>query len=238
MIAINPNQRPESLPAPERGGSGGEAPFATPHRWLEAQRRRYAVKKYDPARKLDPATWEALEESLVLTPSGIGLQPWKFLVVDDPAVRGRLREASYGQPQITDAAKLVVFAARAGYSAEDVDRFIARVAEVRGVSLESLAGLKQAALGVVARPEADRDAWAARQAYIALGNFVASAAALGVDATPMEGFDPARYDEILGLREKGYRAVVVAAAGHRSAEDKYASLAKVRFRREDVVERV
>ena len=228
MIAPNPNLKPELSPAT----------FATPERWLTAQNWRYAVKKYDPSRSIDAETWDALEESLVLTPSGIGLQPWKFIVVDDPATRARLREVSYGQPQITDAAKIVVFAARAGYSETDVDRFVTRVAEVRGVSVESLAGLRQAAMSVVARPEAERDAWAARQTYIALGNFLASAAALGVDATPMEGLQPAKYDEILGLAAQGYRTFAVAAAGHRSAEDKYASLAKVRFAREDVVTHV
>jgi nitroreductase len=232
MIALNPNIKPERGP---ETGTVAPAAFATPERWLEAQRRRYAVKQYDASRAIDAETWDALEESLVLTPSGIGLQPWKFIVVDDPATRARLREVSYGQPQITDAAKIVVFAARTGYSEMDVDRFIARVAEVRGVSVESLAGLRQAAMSVVARPEADRDAWAARQAYIALGNFIASAAALGVDATPMEGLQPAKYDEILNLPAQGYRALAVAAAGYRSPEDKYASLPKVRFARETVV---
>src|SRR5690606_4665538 len=143
----------------------------------------YAVKKYDPDRKIEASLWDALEESLVLAPSGIGLQPWKFFVVDDPATRARLREASYGQPQITDAARLVVLAARTGYSEADVDRFIARVAEVRGTTVEALAGLKQSAMNVAGMPEADRDAWTASQAHIALGYFIASAAALGVDAT-------------------------------------------------------
>jgi nitroreductase len=196
---------------------------------------RYAVKKFDSSRAIDPATWNVLEEALVLTASGIGLQPWRFVVVDDPEVRARLREASYNQPQIVEADKLVVFAARTGYSAEDVDRFVARVAEVRGMPLESLAGLRNAALSVAQRPEAERNAWAARQPYIALGNFLTSAALLGVDACPMEGFEPAKYNDILGLGAQGYTAVAVAAAGYRSAEDRYGSLAKVRFPREEVL---
>lgn len=244
MIATNPDLKPETsleqnvVGSPAPAQAGGENPLASPSRWLAALRHRYAVKKYDTSRKIEDAAWYALEESLVLSPSTIGLQPWKFFVIEDPQVRARLREASYGQPQVTEADKLVVFASRVGFSEADVDRFIARVAEVRGVSVESLAGLRQASMGMVARPEADRDNWAARQAYIALGTFVASAAALGVDASPMEGFEPAKYDEILSLREKGYAARVIAAAGYRSAEDKYASAAKVRFAREDVIERV
>jgi nitroreductase len=204
-------------------------------RLLDALNWRYAVKRFDPDRPIDAGTWNALEEALVLTASGIGLQPWKFLVVDDPALRARLREASYGQPQIVEADKLVVFAARTGYSAADVDRYIARVAAVRGQSLESLAGLRNAALSVVQRPGADRDAWAARQPYIALGNFLTSAALLGVDACPMEGFEPAKYNDLLGLDAQGYTAVAVAAAGYRSAEDRYGSLAKVRFPRDEVL---
>jgi nitroreductase len=243
MIALNPQTDIKNLKAPEgpeHGASRAQkssAALATQN-LLAALNWRYAVKQYDPARKIDEATWDALEEALTLTPSGIGLQPWKFLVVDDPAVRARLREASYGQPQITEAARLVVFASRVGYSEADVDRFIARVAEVRKQPLEALAGLKAAALSVVARPESDRDIWASRQAYIALGNFLTAAATLGVDATPMEGLEPARYDEILGLKEKGYHTLAVAAAGYRSTGDKYGSLAKVRFERSEVVEHV
>jgi nitroreductase len=229
MIALNPETKLEVR---------AENSVVSPRELLSALNWRYAVKKYDTSRAIDAATWDALEEALTLTPSGIGLQPWKFFVVDDPDVRARLREASYGQPQITEAAKLVVFASRVGYSEADVDRFIARVAEVRKVPLEALAGLRNAALSVVARPQSDRDIWASRQAYIALGNFITAAATLGVDASPMEGLEPARYDEILGLQDKGYRTLAVAAAGYRSPEDKYASLAKVRFARDTVVEHI
>lgn len=235
MIARNPH-----TPAPRPGNTAGDTlrPVVAPEDWLKAQTARYAVKQYDPARGIDPAAWDALEQTLVLTPSSVGLQPWTFTVVDDPAVRARLREASFGQSQVTDAAKFVVFAARTGFSEADVDRFVARTAEVRGVSVASLAGLKGMAMGLVARPEPDRDAWAARQTYIALGNFLGAAAALGVDATPMEGFDPDAYDALLGLKERGYHAYAAAAAGHRSPEDKYAGLPKVRYAREAVIDRV
>ena len=205
---------------------------------LAALNWRYAVKKFDTEKHIDATTWNTLEEALLLTASGIGLQPWKFIVVDDPAVRARLREASYNQPQIVEADRLVVFAARVGYSAEDADRFIARVAEVRGLPLEALEGLRNAALSVANRPEPDRNAWAARQPYIALGNFLTSAALLGVDACPMEGFQPPLYNEILGLEEQGYTAMAVATAGYRSSEDRFGGLAKVRFPRETVITHV
>jgi nitroreductase len=230
MIALNPN-----VPLSKAAFDGSEALI---HQVLDALRARYAVKKFNPDRSIPAAEWEALEEALVLTASGGGLQPWKFVVVDDPAVRARLREVSFDQPQITEADKLVVFAARVGYSEADLDRHVARMAEVRGQTVESLAGLRGMLAGITGRPEADRNAWAARQAYIALGNFLTSAAILGVDACPMEGIQGARYDEILGLGEQGYTALCVATAGYRSDKDPYAGAAKVRFPRAEIVAHV
>jgi nitroreductase len=207
----------------------------SPESLLKGLRRRYATKKFDAKKKIDAPLWDALEEALVLSPSSTGLQPWKFFVIDDPALRARLRPASHGQAQITDADRLVVFAARKDLAAADVERHIARIAHVRKVPVDSLDGFKQMILGVLSRPKAEVQAWAARQVYIALGNFLAAAAALGIDACPMEGFDPAKCDEILGLHEKGYTAVVLAAAGYRAVDDGYAALPKVRFERSDVV---
>jgi nitroreductase len=210
----------------------------SPDELLAALNQRYAVKQFDPARAIDTDTWNALEAALVLTPSSGGLQPWKFFVVDDPALRTQLREASYGQTQITDADRLVVLTARTDFTAADVERFIKRVAEVRNVPVESLAGLGKMLSTNLAKSAEARAEWTARQAYIAVGNLLAAAAVLGVDATPMEGFDPARYDAILGLPAKGYRAVVAVPLGYRAASDRYATLPKVRFEHTEVIEHV
>jgi len=236
MIALNPDTKLATAHdiAPD-ARTVAENAVAAPADIVKAMGWRYAVKQYDASRALDDATWDALQEALVLTPSSVGLQPWKFFVVDDRDVRARLREVSWNQPQVTDAAKYVVLAARAGLGESDVDRFVARVAAVRGVSIESLAGLKGMAMGIVARPEAERDGWAARQTYIALGTVLTVAATLGVDATPMEGFDAAAYDAILDLKAQGYHAYAAVALGYRSASDKYATLPKVRFERKDVI---
>src|SRR5215218_2101765 len=114
---------------------------------------RYATKKFDPNRKLQAPDWKTLEQSLVLSPSSYGLQPWKFFVVGNPDVRAKLRSAAYNQSQITDASHLVVCAHRTGFSAKDVDRHVERVAQVRNVPAESLAGYRQAMLGSVQRPQ-------------------------------------------------------------------------------------
>jgi nitroreductase len=200
---------------------------------------RYATKKYDPARQISPEDWAVLERALVLSPSSFGLQPWKFFAIDDPTIRQKLLAASWGQKQIADASRLVVFAARKGVNAADVQRYVERIADVRGVTVESLDGYKQMMLGTIRgqTPQAV-DIWSARQVYIALGTFLTSAALLGIDATPMEGIEPAKYDEILGLPDKGYTALCVAAVGYRAADDTYAAAPKVRFDVKDVVEHV
>jgi nitroreductase len=205
---------------------------------LETQLRwRYACKKFDAARKIAPEIWHALEQSLILSPSSFGLQPWKFVVVTTQELKERLVPASWGQSQVRDCSHLVVFGARRPMTEADVHRFIDRIVQVRGVSRDSLAGFQKVMLGFLARPPEglSLDEWATRQAYIAIGNFMTSAAAIGVDTCPLEGIEPAKYDELLGLPELGYHTVVACAAGYRAADDKYASVPKVRFATEDVV---
>lgn len=196
---------------------------------------RYATKKFDPSRRIQAPDWKTLEQALVLSPSSFGLQPWKFFVVNDPKRREQIRAAAWNQSQVTDASHLVVFAYRKDLGPTDVTRFIAQVSKVRNVPVESLADYRQAILGAVSRPREQVEAWASRQAYIALGNFLTTAAMLGIDSCPMEGFDPDAVTRILGLEEQGYRAVVMAAAGYRAEDDKYARQAKVRFAAQDVV---
>ena len=201
---------------------------------------RYATKKFDPARKIPAADWDALERALVLTPSSFGMQPWKFIVVQDPALRERLVPASWGQKQVVQASHVVVFAIRKGVGTAALDTFIERIASVRGVTAESMAGYRNAIAGFLARPkpEFDVDAWAALQVYIALGNFMTSAAMMGIDTCPMEGIEPAQYDELLGLPARGLATTVVCVAGYRAADDKYAAAKKVRFERAEVGERI
>jgi nitroreductase len=209
----------------------------SPAELVQTQLWRYATKKFDPTRRIAPDAWAALEQSLMLSPSSFGLQPWKFVVVTDPEVRARLRTASWNQAQVEECSHLVVFLAKDTIREADVDHFLARTAEVRGQSLESLEPYKSMMMGgLVNGPRAAQlDQWTARQAYIALGNFMTSAALLGVDTCPMEGFDPAQYDRILGLEGSGFHAVVVCPAGYRAQDDAYAARPKVRFLPEELV---
>ncbi|MFO1476303.1 MAG: NAD(P)H-dependent oxidoreductase [Verrucomicrobiota bacterium] len=201
---------------------------------------RYATKAFDPQRKIPADVWQTLVQALVLTPTSYGLQPYRFLVVSDPAKRQALLPHSWNQRQVVDASQYVVFAARTGVSESDVDRLIAKTSEVRQIPAAALSGYRDMMLGdLVKGPRsAIANHWAARQAYIALGNLLTSAALLGVDATPMEGFNPAEYDRILELNGTGYAAVVACALGYRSAEDKYAALPKVRYETSELVQTI
>ncbi len=211
---------------------------ASPANLLAALRWRYAVKKFDPAGKIPADKWKALEEALVLAPSSYGLQAEQFFIIEDAAVRAKLRTASWDQTQITDADKLVVFAVKKDAGPADVDRFIARICEVRRVPKEALEGYHQTMLNSLSLPPEKVEAWLTRQVYIALGVFLTAAAALGVDACPMEGFDKDKYDEILGLHARGWKSVVVATAGARAGDDAYAKNAKVRFPAAEVITRI
>jgi nitroreductase len=201
---------------------------------------RYATKKFDPARKVPDATWEALEHALVLAPSSYGLQPWKFIVVRDKSTREKLSAAARGQKQPIDCSHFVVFAARKNLSAADVDHYIARTAEVRGVPVESLKGSADVMKGSAERARAagTLDVWMARQVYIALGGFLTAAALLALDACPMEGLDAAKFDQILDLAPQGYGTLCACAVGYRSPDDAYANAPKVRFDASEVITHV
>jgi hypothetical protein len=201
---------------------------------------RYATQRFDPMRKISQADWHALEQALVLAPSSIGLQPWKFIVVTDPETKVRLRAAAWRQPQPEECSHFVIFAVRKDLDAVHVARHVERIVEVRGVTTESLEKFQGMTLRNLdrARTEGRLDTWQTHQVYIALGQFMASAAMVGIDTCPMEGIDPVKFDEILGLAGTDFATVVACAAGHRAVDDKYATTKKVRFKTEDVIVRV
>jgi nitroreductase len=207
---------------------------------LNALNWRYATKTFDASKKIPEATWKTLEETLVLSPSSFGLQPYRFLVVRDPAVRAQLKPHSWNQTQVVDASHYVVFAGRTAMTEAEVDRFLNRIVEIRGIPRESLEGYRGMMYGSLLSPgaEARIPHWAGLQAYIALGNLMTSASLLGIDTCAIEGFAPAEYDAILGLKEQGYASVVCCALGYRSSEDKYATAPKVRFPVSDLVKSV
>jgi len=202
---------------------------------------RYATKVFDPAKKIPADTWQTLERALVLTPSSYGLQPYQFLVINDPAKRAELMPHSWGQKQVVDASHFVVFTAKTKTTEADVDKLIRRTVEIRKLpAAEALGAYRFMMLGDVVKGPRGKTAheWATRQTYIALGNLMTCAAVLGVDACPMEGLVPAEYDQVLNLNGSGYATVVACALGYRAANDKYATLAKVRYDTKDLVRQI
>lgn len=208
-----------------------------PESILQQLRWRYAVKTFDSSRKIPAETMKTIEQALVLAPSSYGLQPWKFLVITDPAVRAKLKAVSWNQSQITDASHLVVLC-RKHLSAADVDAFVNRIVDVRKSPRDALKGLSDMMHGSVANPAnlpgGSMETYTRSQVYIALGVLLSTAAMLGIDACPMEGFDPKQYDSILNL-PPNLHASVVCTLGYRSSTDWLANLPKVRFEANDVI---
>ena len=200
---------------------------------------RYATKKFKTDAPIPDEAWSVLEQSLVLAPSSFGLQPWKFLVIDDVATREQLRKLSWNQSQVTDASKYVVLTALRTTTDDDVDRYIERSCEVRGGTPEAMKGYRDVIAGFLVSGWAAKDlfGWNARQAYIALGQLMTAAAMMGIDTCPMEGIDMAGYDELLGLKGTRFATLCACAVGYRADDDKYAGAPKVRYPHDDIIER-
>jgi nitroreductase len=204
---------------------------------LQSLRWRYATKSFNPKQKITPAQLAALEQALLLTPSSFGLQPWRFLVVTNPELREKLRPHAWNQPQITEASHLIVLCAKTTLNQIDIDRSISHMAAVRSIPEESLAGFKGVIENFVAAMNPEQVlAWNQRQVYCALGNLLTSAAVMGIDACPMEGFAPSGFDELLGLPALGFTTTVLCAVGFRSEADPFAGMAKVRYMPHEVIE--
>ena len=202
---------------------------------IEALQWRYATKAYDTTKKVSAEDLNTILEAMRLAPSSFGLQPWKFIVVENPELRTTLRGYSWDQPQITDASHLIVLCRKNEITAADVDAYMQNISETRGMPVEQLDGFKQFVGGFI--QNLDADTMAARntkQVYIALGTGLTAAAELKIDATPMEGFDASKYNEALWLTD--YSAAVVLTVGYRSADDASANYTKVRYSKEKIVE--
>ena len=205
--------------------------MSTPNSDLIAQLNwRYATKKMDPSKVVSEETVDRILESIRLTASSSGLQPYEVLVVTNPELRAQIKPNAWGQAQVTDCSHLLVFAAWDTYTAERINTMFDRVNAERGFKNEGWEAYRQQLLGSYPQKDAETNfQHAARQAYIGLGTALIAAAADEVDSTPMEGFDPAKVDEILKLRERGLRSVVLLPLGYRAAEgDWLAGLKKVR----------
>lgn len=191
---------------------------------------RYATKKMDPTKVVPDDKVERILEAARLAPTSSGLQPYNVIVVTNPEVRARIREVAWNQAQVTDGSHLLVFAAWDNYTADRINMMFDLVNKERGFTNEGWENYRQMLLNTyVPRDPEVNFQHAARQAYIGFGLALTAAAFEGVDATPMEGFEPDKVDEILGLRERGLRSVTIMPLGYRETEgDWLVNLKKVR----------
>lgn len=194
---------------------------------------RYAAKRMNGSKVADEKIARILE-AIRLAPSSMGMQPYTVLVIEDEELKKKLRPIAWNQPQIEESSHLLVFAAWDNITPEQIEDFINYTAKVRNMPVESLNDYKEMLLKMAAnRSQEENFQWAAKQVYLALGTALVAAASEQVDATPMEGFDPAAADELLGLKEKGLRSISFLPLGYRDAENDWlVKLPKVRREKE------
>lgn len=196
---------------------------------------RYATKKFDASKKVSTEDLTIIKEAIRLTASSYGLQPYKVYIIENPELRAQLQPASWGQSQIVDASQVIVFANMTQFGDADIDAYIQNLSQTRNIPVEAVQGYADFMKSKITPLTADVKAnWTAKQTYLALGNLMNVAAELKIDVTPMEGFEADKYNEILGLTEKGLNAAVVATIGYRHEEDATQHYAKVRKSNEEL----
>lgn len=197
--------------------------------FIENQNWRYATKKFDATKKISNEDLNTLKEAIRLSASSYGLQPYKVFLIENEAIREELKGFSWGQTQVTDASHLFVFANYTDIKDEHIDDYINNIAKTRNLNVEDLKGfsdlMKTKIIGLSSEA---KSAWTSKQTYLAMGNLLNAAAELKIDATPMEGFEPEKYNEILGFDKLNLNASLVVPVGYRHEEDTNQHLAKVR----------
>ncbi len=203
--------------------------------FIENQNWRYATKKFDTSKRVSDANLQVLKEAMRLSASSYGLQPYKIIFIENPDLRSKLQPAAWGQSQIVEASHLVIFANITNFGDTEIDTAIQNLTTTRGLPAEALKGygdFMKSRITPLALEK--RDIWTAKQTYLALGNLLNAAAELQIDVTPMEGFEPAQFNEILGLEAMNLNAALVATIGYRHEEDQTQHYIKVRKSNEEL----
>lgn len=201
--------------------------------YLDSLNWRYATKKFDSEKEISKEDLNTLLEAIRLSPSSYGLQPYHVIVIKNKELREKLKSASWGQSQITDASFLIVFANNTSFDADLIDSYLTNVSQTRDIELNNLQQYGDFMKSkLVDLPNSVKESWTAKQAYLALGNLLSAAASLKIDACPMEGFEAEVYNELLGLNDKNLNTAVVTAVGYRAVEDDTQHYRKVRQSKE------
>ena len=205
--------------------------------FIENQNWRYATKKFDATKKVSDSDLAILKEAIRLSTSSYGLQPYKVLIIENEEIRKQLQPVSWGQSQIVDASHLFVFANYTDIEDTHIDNYVEDIAATRGLNVDDLQGYSDFMKSKIVPLPADKKAiWTSKQTYLALANLMNAAAEMKIDVTPMEGFEPEKYNEILGLNALGLNASLVATVGYRHEEDANQFAKKVRKSEADLFE--
>lgn len=199
--------------------------------FINALEWRYAAKKYDTAKKVSQEDLDLLKKSVQLSASSIGLQPYRVFIIESQQMRDNLKAGAFGNNAniFGDASHIFVFANVLNYGKEQIDAYIENTADTRNLKPEDLQGFHDYITSYVNGLSTEqKNTWTAKQTYIAMGNLISAAALLKIDATPMEGFDPAKINEILGLEALGLNASVIVTVGYRHEQDEAQHYKKVR----------
>lgn len=203
--------------------------------FIKHQNWRYATKRFDATKKIANEDLEILKEAIRLSSSSYGLQPYRVIIVENPELRAKIQPVAWGQSQIVDASHLFVFANIINLGEKEINNYIANIAETRGIPTENIVGYGDFMKSKIASlPEDIKNNWTAKQTYLALGNLLNAAAELQIDATPMEGFEPEKVNEILGLDKLGLNASLIATVGYRHEEDATQHHVKVRKSKQEL----
>ena len=203
--------------------------------FLENQNWRYATKKFDATKKVSTEDLNFLKEAIRLSASSYGLQPYQVIFVENAELRAKLQPAAWGQSQIVDASHLIIFANITNFGDQEIDKALQNFTTTRGLPEDALTGYGDFMKSKISTlPEEKRDIWTAKQTYLALGNLLKAAAELRIDVTPMEGFEPLKINEILGLDAMNLNAALIATVGYRDESDATQHYAKVRKSNEEL----
>jgi nitroreductase len=197
---------------------------------------RYATKQFDPTKKVSETDFNELLALMRLTPSSFGLQPWKFIVVETPQLREKIKTIAWNQSQITQASHLIVLTRPSTLTPQDVDRYITSIAKTRNTPKENLSKYQDIILTFLSKmDDPQKKSWMEKQLYIAFGFLMMACAIKHIDACPIEGFAPPELDSLLDLPKRGLNAIALCAIGYRAQTDHHATAPKVRYPLSDIV---
>ena len=203
---------------------------------IKALKWRYACKKFNPDKKISDKKINRLKKAFKLTATSFGLFPLKMIVIKNQKTKDLLVEHSYGQRQISDCSHLLVICIDTKIDEKTIDAHFDYEIEVRGTEKEKLAGFRQSLKDRFAKQsDTETEQGAKNQAYIALGNLITTCALEKIDACPMEGFSPQKYDELLDLKAMDLKSVLIMPVGYRADDDFMSNLKKVRKPLKDVI---